>query len=58
MILTKKKVKNETRAVSRISATVLILILKIYQLPILTRENMIAGILGSPAGVVSIRPQP
>lgn len=30
----------------------------IYQLPILTMENMIAGILGSLDGAVLMRPQP
>lgn len=29
-----------------------------YQLPILTMENMIAGILGSLDGAVLMRPQP
>jgi hypothetical protein len=30
----------------------------IYQIPIFTMENMIAGILGSPDGVILMRPQP
>ncbi len=55
MILTKKKKRNGTRAPLKLSAN---LSRTIYQAPILTRENMIAGILGSAAGVVSMRPQP
>ena len=58
MILTKKNERNETSALPRQSATDPILKGTIYQLPILTRENMIAGILGSPGGVVLMRPQP
>lgn len=30
----------------------------IYQLPILTMENMIAGILGALGGAILMRPQP
>jgi hypothetical protein len=33
-------------------------IVTIYQLPILTIENMIAGILGALVGAILMRPQP
>lgn len=47
------------RALSFIlSATDPMLRVTIYQLPILTMENMIAGILGSPGAAILMRPQP
>jgi len=50
--------RNETRAPPRLSATDPMLNGTIYQAPILTMENMIAGIVGSPGSAVLMRPQP
>ena len=57
-IMTNDCKRNEGRAPPRNSAVCPMLNGTIYQLPIFTMENMIAGILGSPAGAVLMRPQP
>jgi len=56
--LTSECKRNERRAPPRQSATGPMQNGTISQLPIFTMENMIAGILGSAAGAVLMRPQP